>query len=213
MAIEKEFFRQVMGRFATGVTVVTTRSQEEIGGLTVNAFCSVSLNPPLVLVCIDNNSTTLPLFRASKIFAVNMLTDQQEDLSRGFATNSKERYENFYHASYHTAVTGAPIIDDVLAFVDARVVAEYPGGDHTIFLGQVEAMGSEGKVTFVNDEGKEQSTLLELDGALPANSLHPLTYYQGEYRHLAKHFHEPSLEETEIARSREEKLEGQSRSR
>ncbi len=213
MAIEKDFFRQVMGRFATGVTVVTTRSEGEIGGLTVNAFCSVSLNPPLVLVCIDNNSTTLPLFRASKIFAVNMLTDKQEDLSRGFATNSKERYENFYHASYHTAVTGAPIIDDVLAFIDAQIVAEYPGGDHTIFLGQVEAMGTEGKVTFMNNEGKEQSTLRESNGAMPANNLHPLTYYQGEYRHLARHFHEPSLEETELARNREEKLEGQSTSR
>jgi flavin reductase (DIM6/NTAB) family NADH-FMN oxidoreductase RutF len=213
MAIEKEFFRQVMGRFATGVTVVTTRSQEEIGGLTVNAFCSVSLNPPLVLVCVDNRSNTLPLFRAGKIFAVNMLTDKQEELSRGFATNSKERYENFCYASYHTAVTGAPIIDDVLAFVDTRIVAEYPGGDHTIFLGQVEAMGTEGSVTFVNDEGQEQNALLESDGISTEKSAHPLTYYQGEYRHLAKLFHEPSLEETGITRSREEKLEGQPRSR
>ena len=213
MAIEKEFFRQVMGRFATGVTVVTTRSQGEIGGLTVNAFCSVSLNPPLVLVCVDNKSNTLPLFRASKIFAVNMLTDKQEDLSQGFATNNKERYENFYHASYHTAATGAPIIDNVLAFVDTRIVAEYPGGDHTIFLGQVEAMGTEGRVTFVNDEGKEQSTLLDYDGVSPVNGLHPLTYYQGQYRHLAKHYHEPSIEESDGARDREERLEGQSRSR
>ena len=213
MAIEKEFFRQVMGRFATGVTVVTTRSQGEIGGLTVNAFCSVSLNPPLVLVCIDNQSNTLPLFRASKIFAVNMLTDKQEDLSRGFATNSKERYEHFYHASYHVAATGAPIIDDVLAFVDARIVAEYPGGDHTIFLGQVEAMGTEGRVTFVNDAGKEQSTLLDYDGITPAISLHPLTYYEGQYRHLARHYQEPAIEETNGSRSREEKLEGQPGSR
>ncbi len=213
MAIEKEFFRQIMGRFATGVTVVTTRSQGEIGGLTVNAFCSVSLNPPLVLVCIDNKSNTLPLFRESKIFAVNMLTDKQEELSRGFATNSKERYENFYNASYHVAATGAPIIDNVLAFVDTRIVAEYPGGDHTIFLGRVEAMGTEGRVTFVNDKGKEQSTLLDYDGVPPTNNLHPLTYYQGQYRHLARHYHEPSIEESDGARNREEKLEGQPGSR
>ncbi len=211
MAIEKEFFRQVMGCFATGVTVVTTRSQGEVGGLTVNAFCSVSLNPPLVLVCIDNNSNTLPLFRASKLFAVNMLTDKQEDLSRGFATNNKERYENFYNASYHLAATGAPIIDDVLAFVDTRIVAEYPAGDHTIFLGQVEAMGTEGKVVFVNDEGEEQSTLVDYDGTSTASTLHPIMYYQGQYRHLAEKYHKPSIEKTNGVGNREEKLEEQTR--
>ena len=82
MAIEKDFFRQVMGRFATGVTVVTTKSQETLAGLTVNAFCSVSLNPPLVLVCVDLTSATLPVIRESGVFAVNILTDKQEYLSR-----------------------------------------------------------------------------------------------------------------------------------
>jgi len=211
MAIEKEFFRQVMGRFATGVTVVTTRSQGEVGGLTVNAFCSVSLNPPLVLVCIDNNSNTLPLFRESKLFAVNMLTDKQENLSRGFATNNKERYESFYNASYHVAATGAPIIDDVLAFVDTRIVAEYPSGDHTIFLGQVEAMGTAGKVVFVNAEGEEQSTLTDYDGTTWTDKLHPLLYYQGQYRHLAEQYREPSIVQTNGVRGREEKLEEQTR--
>jgi len=84
MAIEKNFFRQVMGRFATGVTVVTTCVRENLVGLTVNSFCSVSLDPPLVLVCIDLNSSTLPYFRESGSFVVNILSDQQEHLSRCF---------------------------------------------------------------------------------------------------------------------------------
>jgi len=86
MAIEKDFFRQVMRRFATGVTVVTTRSQQTLAGLTVNAFCSVSLNPPLILICVDLTSTTCPVIRESGVFAVNMLTEKQKDLSRCFAT-------------------------------------------------------------------------------------------------------------------------------
>jgi len=70
MAIEKEFFRRVMGHFATGVTVVTTRSQERLAGLRVNAFCSVSLDPPLILICVDLTSTTCPAVRESGVFAV-----------------------------------------------------------------------------------------------------------------------------------------------
>ncbi|MBV9690770.1 MAG: flavin reductase family protein [Ktedonobacteraceae bacterium] len=73
MAIEKEFFRHVMGRFATGVAVVTASNEGKIGGITVNAFCSVSLHPPLVLICIDLSSTTLPIIRRSGAFAVNIV--------------------------------------------------------------------------------------------------------------------------------------------
>lgn len=196
MAIEKELFRQVMGRFATGVTVVTTSSNDVLVGLTVNSFCSVSLNPPLVLVCIDHNSGTLPFLRESKIFAVNMLTKHQEQWSRGFATNSPERFEHFCHAPYHTAATGAPIINDVLAFVDARIVAEYPGGDHVIFLGQVAAMGTQHHMAFVDEHG---NILQEPDNQPVTNGRHshkeeePLLYYSGQYRHLSRLFHEPSL--------------------
>ncbi len=191
MAIEKDFFRQVMGRFATGVTVVTTRSQERLAGLTVNAFCSVSLNPPLILICVDLISTTCPVIRESGVFAVNMLTDKQEYLSHCFATSSAERYEGFCHASYHVAATGAPIIDDTLAFLDARVVAEYPGGDHIIFLGQVEAMGVAGLVVFAREAGREHITVMEhgSNGTEKA----PLAYYLGQYRHLSSSYQKPSL--------------------
>jgi flavin reductase (DIM6/NTAB) family NADH-FMN oxidoreductase RutF len=191
MAIEKDFFRQVMGRFATGVTVVTTQSQEKLAGLTVNAFCSVSLNPPLVLVCVDLTSATLPAIRESGIFAVNILTDKQEHLSRCFATASRERFECFCHAGYHVAATGAPIIDDTLAFIDARVVAEYPGGDHVIFIGQVEALGTAGQAAFADEEDKEHSTVAEY-GSNGTEKV-PLAYYLGQYRHLANDYQKPSL--------------------
>ncbi len=191
MAIDKDFFRQVMGHFATGVTVVTTSNQEMPGGLTVNAFCSVSLNPPLVLVCVDLTSNTLPLIRESGCFAVNMLTNQQEQLSRCFATPSQERYERFCHADYHTAVTGAPVLDDVLAFVDARVVAEYPGGDHVIFLGQVEALGTSSETAFVQEADRENSTIIAQDGT--GEERLPLGYYRGQYRHFSQTYMKPSL--------------------
>ncbi|HLQ30795.1 MAG TPA: flavin reductase family protein, partial [Ktedonobacteraceae bacterium] len=87
MTIDTDFFRQVAGQFATGVTVVTTHSQGTLAGITVNAFCSVSLDPPLILVCIDLNSTTLPCIRESRTFVVNILTNEQEHLSRCFATS------------------------------------------------------------------------------------------------------------------------------
>ncbi len=191
MAIEQDCFRQVMGHFATGVTVVTTRSQKTLAGLTVNAFCSVSLNPPLVLICVDLTSTTRPVIRESGVFAVNMLTDKQEYLSRCFATSSAERYEGFCHASYHVAATGAPIIDNTLAFIDARVVAEYPGGDHVIFLGQVVAMGVAGQVIFARQADRERITVVE-HGNNGAEKV-PLAYYLGQYRHLSNSYQKPSL--------------------
>jgi flavin reductase (DIM6/NTAB) family NADH-FMN oxidoreductase RutF len=185
MAIEKDFFRQVMGCFPTGVTVVTTQHEGILGGLTVNAFCSVSLNPPLVLVCVDLFSTTLDLIHESQRFAVNMLTEEQESISRCFATRSESRFNRFCEANYHEVATGAPILDGVLAFVDARVVAEYPGGDHTIFLGQVEAMGTNGKVIFADDElARQNASLLNNNGT--ARDKEPLTFFRGRYRQLAE---------------------------
>src|SRR5438093_5856773 len=185
MAIEKDFFRQVMGQFATGVTVVTTCGQGKPAGITVNAFCSVSLDPPLVLVCIDLISHTLPFIRESGSFAVNILTNEQERLSHCFAGSTQERYEHFCHTDFHTAATGAPIIDDSLAFIDARVVAEYPGGDHVIFLGQVEAMGTNGHVVFANEEVQRHTTLDDNHDNEVGDDKEPLAYYRGNYRHLA----------------------------
>src|SRR5260370_38066129 len=108
MAIEKDFFRQIMGRFATGVTVVTTRSDKGLSGLTVNSFCSVSLDPPLVLVCVDLTSNTLSYIRERGVFAVNILTNQKEDFSRCLATSSQDRCTDSAHPSVHEAATAWP---------------------------------------------------------------------------------------------------------
>lgn len=213
MAIEKDFFRQVMGYFPTGVTVVTTKNQERPFGLTVSSFTSLSLDPPLVLICVDRASNTLSHFSESKIFAVNFLTAKQVHLSRCFAMPSEDRFEHFCHTSYHIAATGAPILDDVLAFVDTRLIAEYPGGDHMIFVGQVEAMGTAGRVVFASKEGRAHSTLVDYheyaanasNGSRSIEDAAPLAYYHGEYRHLANHYSEPSLEEsydTKLARDK-----------
>jgi len=194
MAIEKDFFRQVLGRFATGVTVVTTRGEKGLSGLTVNSFCSVSLDPPLVLICVDLTSQTLPYIRESGIFAVNILTDQQEHLSRCFAMSSPERYEDFCHAGYHVAATGSPVLDGALGFIDTRVVAEYPGGDHVIFLGQVVAMGVGGQVAFANEADTEHSNMIGSNGNVPLeDNTEPLAYYRGQYRHLDGYYQRPSL--------------------
>lgn len=203
MTLDTTFFRRVMGQFTTGVTIVTTRSQEGVAGLTVNSFTSVSLDPLLVLVCVDLRSQALPFLRAGGVFAVNILAQEQEALSNCFATSSEERYNYFCHASYHIAATGAPILTDTLGFIDARVTAEYPGGDHAIFLGQVEAMGYRGHTFFLPHASSEHSTLpapasvADLlagnghtnHGEIPAEPASPLLYYQGKYYHLSRRYH------------------------
>ncbi len=213
MATEKDFFRQVMGCFTTGVTVATTNNQGKPSGLTVSSFASLSLDPPLVIICVDKTSNTLLHLRDSKIFAVNFLTAKQVHLSRCFAMPTKDRFEHFCHASYHIAATGAPILDDVLAFVDTRLIAEYPGGDHVIFVGQVEAMGTAGRVVFASEEGRACNTLVEYhehivnasNGSRPLEGTTPLAYYRGEYRHLANHYSEPSLDQTYDAKPTRDK--------
>ena len=201
MAIEKDLFRLVMGQFASGVAVVTTRTSERLAGLTVNAFASVSLEPPLVLVCIDLHSHVLASLRTSGTFVVNILTSEQEHLSRCFASPSQERYEHFCRASYHTAATGSPVLDDALAFIDTRIVAEYPGGDHAIFLGQVIAMGTHSQVAFATEGDEQHCNLLDYEsnstnGIKPHPSPDkklPLVYYRSQYRHLAPDYRWPSL--------------------
>src|SRR5258708_39765244 len=158
---EMVFCREWRGRWERGVAVLRRRMRERPAGLTVNAFCSVSLNPPLILICVDLASATRPVISESGVFAVNMLADNQEYLSRCFATSSAERYEGFCRAGYRVAATGAPIIDDTLAFIDTRVVAEYPGGDHVIFLGQAVAMGAPGRAVFASGAQRKNTSLLQ----------------------------------------------------
>ncbi|MGH7597918.1 MAG: flavin reductase family protein [bacterium] len=141
MSIDSELFRQVMSQFATGITVVTTRAGEEIHGLTANSFCSVSLQPPLVLVCVDKSAHSHDLITAGRNFAVNILKASQETLARRFATNNLAADGRFAGIPIRTETTGAPILLESLGWLDCRLFATYPGGDHTIYVGEVLALG------------------------------------------------------------------------
>ena len=149
-------FRQVMGNFATGITVVTTLDKEgEPYGLTVNSFTSVSLNPVLVLVCLDNKLSGLQSFKDCKHFGVSMLSEHQESLSRMFAKKDSERPLSIYFKG----PLGMPLLQQSLATMECETVAMHPAGDHTIFVGEVK-------------------TAEVLDSSLP------LLYFRGKYQHL-----------------------------
>jgi len=139
--VDQHQFRRVMGHFATGVTVLTTALGEDLHGMTANAVCSVSLDPLLVLVCVNKQARTHAVLSESGVFAVNVLAEEQEHLSRLFADDAVDAAHSLTGLSYRRGVTGAPILADCLAYVECRVVAAYPGGDHTIFMGAVEDAG------------------------------------------------------------------------
>jgi flavin reductase (DIM6/NTAB) family NADH-FMN oxidoreductase RutF len=130
-------FRRVMGHFATGVAVVTSRRADgRPCGLTVNAFCSVSLNPTLVLVCVERDADSHDCIRELGSFAVSVLDERKgEALSRRFATYGLD--DKFQGVAYREEATGAPVLEAALAWVDCRVAQAVPAGDHTVFMGEV----------------------------------------------------------------------------
>lgn len=132
-----------MGEFVTGVTIVAARDPGtgELHGLTANSLTSVSLEPPLVLVCVGETSETHACIERADHFSINILAADQALLSDRFATG--DPVGKFAGVGYRTEATGAPILDDTLAWLDCSVWARYPGGDHTIFVGQVRAGGVE----------------------------------------------------------------------
>lgn len=150
-------FRAALREFPTGVTVVTTRGEGgQPYGLTASAFTSVSLEPPLVLVCVDRAATAHAALERYGWFAVNVLGEAQEALSRRFAIS---RADKFAGVRFREGLARLPILEGVVATLECRVVHRYAGGDHTIFVGQVE-------------------------GASVAGGP-PLLYYRGGYHHLA----------------------------
>jgi flavin reductase (DIM6/NTAB) family NADH-FMN oxidoreductase RutF len=157
MPIEKNELRRIMGHFATGVTVITTISKDgAIYGLTANAFMSVSLEPPLLLISVDKKAESYPYFEQSKVFTVNILGDSQEALSRRFAVSGGNKFDG---VAYRRGANNVPILEDTLAHVECRVYAAYDGGDHTLYLGEIlEAETREGK---------------------------PLLFYRGGYRSIS----------------------------
>ncbi len=133
--VDPEALRSAMGLFLTGVTIVTARNERgEPYGLTVNSFNSVSLNPPLVLWSLDLRNDKLNLFRNAGGFNVNIMRADQEELIRLFARADTERFSS---TEWHWGVAGQPVLQNTLLNLECRAWAEYPGGDHTIFVGEV----------------------------------------------------------------------------
>jgi 3-hydroxy-9,10-secoandrosta-1,3,5(10)-triene-9,17-dione monooxygenase reductase component len=135
MSVQQAEFRQAMGHFATGVTIITTHDGGgQLFGLTANAVCSVSLEPPLVLVCVDKGAESYSAFSASKAFTINLLAQSQEALSRRFAKSGGDKFTG---VGYRIGENGAAILDDVIAHLECVVRHGFDAGDHTIFLGEV----------------------------------------------------------------------------
>ncbi len=158
MPIDPSELRQAMGHFATGVTILTTRDGAgRHTGLTANAICSVSLEPPLVLACVAKSAESYPAFAASRVFTINVLADSQEALSRRFAKSGGEKFEG---VGFRLGRNGAAVLDGVLAHVECELRHELDAGDHTIYVGEAVAVST-------SSEGE------------------PLLFYRGGYRNLA----------------------------
>ena len=134
-----ELFREVFGRFATGVAVVTSAGPSGMGGLTANAVCSLSLDPLLALVCFANDARTLPIVREASGFGVNVLNSEQEEVASVFASKVPEA-EKLDGIDHHLE-DGIPILDGSLAWATCRLRELIPGGDHTIVIGEVTSLG------------------------------------------------------------------------
>jgi flavin reductase (DIM6/NTAB) family NADH-FMN oxidoreductase RutF len=156
MAITNEEFKSALGHFASGVTVVTTKDlRGKLHGLTVSAFCSVSMNPPLILVCILKTTGSHSSFEESKTFVVNILDESQQQISNRFASHSDDKFTG---QNYELNENGLPVLADCLVNLECTLKHSYDGGDHTIFVGQIEKAAIR--------DGK------------------PLIYWNGSYRRL-----------------------------
>lgn len=149
---DASLFRRTCAQFATGITVVTTLdSHSHPHGITVNSFSSVSLEPPLVLVSIDLRNAILGHFIATSWFAINILAEHQEHLSRRFSSASENR---FVDLEWQPGLAGTPLLEGVLAQLECSVVKTFEGGDHTILIGEVRrASYREGKPLIFFDSG------------------------------------------------------------
>ena len=154
--VDASQFRQLLGRFATGVTVLTTRAPDGRPiGMTASSVASVSLDPPLLLVAVNREHDMHPALEAARDFALNVLAADQEELSRRFAAEHPDRFAG---VGYRENKRGIPILDGVVASIECEKQSVVPGGDHTVFFGLVTG----GTVTERN----------------------PLLYYRGGYRSL-----------------------------
>ncbi len=156
MPVSEDEFRRALSCFASGVNVVTTvDAAGELHGLTVSAFCSVSLSPPLVLICIEKSTASHFAFRESGAFVVNILNESQADISEHFATPFSDK---FSVVAYRSGILGIPVLENALASLECRIKHDFDGGDHSIFVGEVERAAVD-------------------DGS-------PLVYFQSNYRKI-----------------------------
>ena len=133
--VEPELFRQLLGRFATGVTVLTTRSADgEPIGMTANSLASVSLDPPLVLVSVEQRHEMHTAMENETHFVLNILSSEQEALSRRFAASERDRFRG---VSYRENERGIAVLEGVVAYIECEKYNTVPAGDHTIFIGLV----------------------------------------------------------------------------
>lgn len=137
MPINQDEFRNTMRHFPAGVTIVTAKAGDEIHGMTVSAFVSISPTPPLISVVIDHRGRGHTILEQSNaVFAVNILKEDQEALSNRFAWVQEDR---FAMGNWGTAVTGAPVLQDALAWLDCTIYSRHTAGTHTIYIGEVQA--------------------------------------------------------------------------
>lgn len=139
-------FRNTLGAFATGVTVITTRGIDASHGMTATAFSSVSLDPPLVLTCVGHTTEASDLIERNGVFAVNILRSDQEAISNYFASKDRPRGRDaFREISHRKLATGCPIIDGVVGYLDCALHSSYDAGDHRVFIGEVLALEVDGE--------------------------------------------------------------------
>jgi flavin reductase (DIM6/NTAB) family NADH-FMN oxidoreductase RutF len=138
MPVEPESFRRALRRFATGVTIVTVDHDGELHGMTASSFASVSLDPPLILVCLDKTSRTRALILEKGTFAVNILAADQEGESRAFSRRGTKPFDELSHSR---GDTGDPLLDGAIAWIECRLEEMVAAGDHDIFVGEVLACG------------------------------------------------------------------------
>jgi 3-hydroxy-9,10-secoandrosta-1,3,5(10)-triene-9,17-dione monooxygenase reductase component len=164
MQVDADTFRSLMGRFATGVTVVTfVDTAGRDCGITLTAFASLSLTPPLILVCVDRTASVYPMLRTAQTFAVNILSERQEMVARRFAATGEDRFDGI---GFARGATGAPLLDEAIVALECRKVEMLEGGDHSIFLGEVESGA-------IRQRGEIGSDM-------------PLLYYRGGYTQLER---------------------------
>tara|TARA_B100000579_G_C22672044_1_gene776107 strand:- start:158 stop:646 length:489 start_codon:yes stop_codon:yes gene_type:complete len=139
MAITDDTFKELMKRFASGVTLITFENEGILSGLTVSSFCSLSMNPPLILICIDKKIPSHDSLKNGASFGVNICTSEQGKLAWDFANSNVDKNELILSLNHRITDDKVPLLNDCLASMECTLKETYEGGDHTIFVGQIES--------------------------------------------------------------------------